>query len=322
VNLLERLFRSNRKPDEANAEATTRSAERGAAELANAAGNEASAAGDRETACQRYRESIRLDPGWSSPWFNLGLEHKRLRRWRESLEANRRALELKPGKGPAAWNLGIAATALGDWTEARRAWKACEIEIPDGVGPIVMTLGRAPIRVNVEDAPEVVWCRRVDPARAIIENVPFPESGRCLGDVVLHDGAPAGYRMLGSREVAVFDELELLTASQTATWTVGIRCTGAQDAAVLIEGLERRGIVAEDWTVQTQLLCKECSEGRPHERCERRSDRIEAGPETWTKLHRLGIASENEAPIVEALTEWSSGAEGRVHADPEWALRR
>lgn len=50
---------------------------------------------------------------------------------------------------------------------------------------------------------EVVWCRRLDPARALIRNVPMAESGRGYGDLVLHGGEPKGTRSIEGREVSI-----------------------------------------------------------------------------------------------------------------------
>jgi hypothetical protein len=105
------------------------------------------------------------------PSHPLGLVRKRQRRWTESLACNLRAAALDPTDEAAWWNAGIAATALGAWASARQAWAAFGIELPPGDGEITMRLGLTPIRLNPQSNDEVVWCTRVDPARAIIHNV-------------------------------------------------------------------------------------------------------------------------------------------------------
>lgn len=89
--------------------------------------------------------------------------------------SHRRAVELDSSDEAAWWNLGIAATALGEWREARTAWRACGIEIPEGDGPPDLDFGLVPVRLDPAGCGEVVWCRRIDPARAVIRNVPLPE---------------------------------------------------------------------------------------------------------------------------------------------------
>jgi len=91
--------------------------------------------------------------------------------------------------------LGIASTALEDWKTARQAWNHFGLELDiNGIEPD-LCMGRAPIRLNPDGNGEVVWGRRIDPARTIIENVPLPESNHRYNDWVLNDGAPIGQRI-------------------------------------------------------------------------------------------------------------------------------
>ena len=183
-------------------------------------------------AVKYYQKATKLWPAWATPWYNLGLLRKELRNWQESLRCNQKAVALDPSEQDAWWNLGIAATALGDWAEARRAWKEFGIEIPEGEGPIEMEIGLTPIRINPYEESEVVWCRRIDPARAIIDCVPLPQSEHRYGDLLLHDGAPNGHRKVDGKEVPVFDELQLLTASEFGTFEVIVSGVGPEDAEV------------------------------------------------------------------------------------------
>src|SRR5579862_2444045 len=119
------------------------------------------------------------------------------RRSAEAAQFNERALTCEPAGEEAYWNLGIAATALG------------------------MGLGLVPIRLDPDGNGEVVWCDRLDPARALIRNVPTLESGFREGDIVLHDGEPKGKRELNGKFVSVFNALERIA--------------------------EESGVVIEDW---------------------------------------------------------------------------
>lgn len=283
---------------------------------ANERGRRADEAGDRETAEAAYVEAARLAPRWVSPWFNLGILYKLTARWEDAAEACRRALDLDPASEGASWNLGIAATALGDWPEARRAWRACGLAFPDGDGPLDLRLGPVPIRVSVSGAPEVVWCDRLDPARAVVRSVPTPESGRRHGDLVLHDGAPSGWRFLGDREVPVFDELALLAPSRTSTFVVEVDVPTLDDSRALEAALSARGLIAEDWTMQVRMLCRACSEGRPHAA----GDDHRPAEQSWMTRHRVGIAARDDAGIRAALAEWASGRPERAHGGIERAV--
>ena len=151
-------------------------------------------AGDRDSALARYEEAAAIDPSWSAPLFNLGLLFKREKDWQRSLEANLRAIARAEPGDASFWNLGIAATALARWDVARRAWRGYGIEVPDGDGPVDLPCGFGPVRLNPDCDGEVVWCDRLDPARARIASIPFAQSGHGYRDIVLNDGAPNGHR--------------------------------------------------------------------------------------------------------------------------------
>lgn len=247
-------------------------------------------------AVKYYQKAIKLWPSWSVPWYNLGLLRKRQHNWQESLRCNQKAVSLDPSDQAAWWNLGIAATALEDWAEARRAWKGFGIEIADGEGPIEMKIGSTPIRLNPDDDAEVVWCRRVDPARAIIDCVPLPQSEHRFGDLLLHDGAPNGFRKVGGKEVPVFDELELLAPSKYGTFEIIIDGVSAEDIEKLNELAGERGLAAEDWSANIRMICKACSEGRPHNEHTREA--------VQTNYRRIGFAALSETQAMEILRSW------------------
>ena len=255
-------------------------------------------------------EAARLAPNWESPWWDLTVAYKHAHRWRDVLAAADRYAQLArdPGDGPH-WNAGIAATALGDWPRARAAWRACKIPIPDGEGPIVMNIGPTPIRIRPEEAAEVVWCERIDPARAIVRSVPLPDSERRYGDLVLHDGEPRGKRKLGDREVSVFDELALLQASRYATWRVVIHAADAAAMTAFVAGFDDTDTCVEDWTESIVPLCKDCSLGRPHDHHERERDL------GWRPERRLGVAAKSEGDLAPLRTSTGRWRDGVVSVD-------
>jgi tetratricopeptide (TPR) repeat protein len=222
-------------------------------------------AGRLDEAEAGYREVTEAVPDLQPAWFNLGLVYKLRREWPASLRCNARAAELDPEDTAAWWNLGTAATAVRDWGTARRAWRALGMAVPDGDGPIEMDLGETPVRLNPDGAGEVVWGARIDPVRARIASVPFPESGFRWRDVVLHDGEPRGERTVGGRTHHVFDALERWQASDVPTFPVLVEDATDDQVRDLIARFERAGWAAEDWTHSTRRLCRACSEGRPGE---------------------------------------------------------
>jgi tetratricopeptide (TPR) repeat protein len=250
-----------------------------------------------EQAAAEFTKATQYAPQWSVPWYNLGLVRKLQRQWAGSLAANLTAAELDSTDEAAWWNAGIAATALGNWPVARRAWQSFGITLPAGDGAISMNLGQVPIRLNPEGAAEVVWCRRIDPARAIIENIPLPTSGHRYGDLVLHDGAPTGTRIHAGHEVPVFDALQLLRPSAATTYSIAIQIGSEADMLALTSLAREHDLGIEDWET-IRNLCKACSEGNPG---------AHPGATSYTDgqtLH-LTIAAPSDAILRDVLSAWS-----------------
>ena len=257
----------------------------------NDRGRELEAKGWFAEAESSYRAAAAAKPKWAVPWYNLGLMHKYLGNWEASLDGNLRSAELAPSDEASWWNAGIAATALGQWDVARHAWLSCGIAIPPGEGPIEMDLGHVPIRLANT---EVVWSRRIDPARAVVISVPLPSSGHHWGDLMLHDGAANGYRMLGDRQVPVFDALACLRPSALVTFVAEVQADKSE-MELLSSIAKDSGGAAEDWSTNTRILCKECSEGTVGHT---HSDHVApADP-------HCGIAARDEAHAQEILSAW------------------
>jgi tetratricopeptide (TPR) repeat protein len=230
-----------------------------------------SQAGDAVAAEKAYRAAIELEPRWPVPLYNLGLLYKYQGRWKESFDCNHGAAALAPDDQAAWWNLGIAATALGRWSDARHAWTECGIKDPGGDDPPDYKFGRTAIRLDPDGNGEVVWGSRLDPARVRLTNIPLPSSAYRWGDIVLHDGAVEGHRVIAGVTYPVFNVLQRLVPSAVHTFIVEL--ASVDDAAV--EALEdlaaSHGGAAENWGTTTRILCRECSFGTPHEHTDRRA---------------------------------------------------
>jgi hypothetical protein len=257
--------------------------------------------GQREKAIELYQKASAVDPKWAVPLYNLGLLYKKERKWKESLKYNRLATALDPKHEPAWWNFGVAATALGRWQLARSAWPGFGIDVPDGQGPLDFPSGFGPIRLNPDGEPEIVWAYRLDPARAELASIPFPESKHRWRDVVLNDGAPNGYRQYKGAEVPVLDELQLLETSPFATFIAEVRMPNKrQYAGDLAQIASEMGGSAEDWSMSVRLICRACSEGRRHV-----DHDTEAAPPKG--VHIIGIAARDRKQATRILNTWESG---------------
>jgi hypothetical protein len=256
--------------------------------------------GELALAASSFQAAVEADPRCSPAWFNLGLVYKQERNWAASLEANTRAMALAKDlkEEPACWNAGIAATALRRWDEARKAWAQYGVSIPDGTGPIEMGPAITPIRIAPSDNAEIVWCSRLDPARARIENIPTPESQHRWHDIVLHDGVPNGERISGGQTFFVFDELERWEPSETPTLETPVMCGRQEDSEALVSKFGDAGFAAEDWIGNIRILCAACDKGAIHE--------IHDAGSRWKPDRLFGIAAPLEVADM-LLGVWRDG---------------
>lgn len=266
--------------------------------------DEAGALDDLESAMPLYLRALALDPDRAATHYNIGLVHKYRGAWAESLHHNRRASDLQVGHEAANWNMGIAATALRDWPAAREAWRRAGIDVDEGAGPIEMKLGRTPLRLNPDGDSEVVWGQRIDPVRAVLLSIPFPESGFRCGDVVLHDGAPVGEREVDGHRYSVFNVLELFEASASSTWLAEVDARDPDDLRALTDALDAAQVDYEDWTSDVRILCKQCSEGLPHEHHDR------DGEKAWRNEHLVGISATSPDAARAVIERWSASGQG------------
>ena len=276
---------------------------RALAELLNGLGSKSIDRGKPSLGERFYRLATMADSSWSAPWYNLGLHTKNTGRWKDSVSFNQRALELNPTDEAAWWNLGIAATARRDWSEARRAWKACGIEVNDDAGEVLTPSMTACVRLDPTRVGEVVWGQRLDPARIVILSVPLPESGHRFRDIILNDGAANGTRIdQHGCEVPVFDELAIWEVSKYSTFRVRLHMLDDSAEQHLSELCDEAQLGIEDWTA-IRILCAQCSRGNPgpHE-CE--SKPLEDGSK------RFGFGAKKREDLLRVLEDWTSANAG------------
>lgn len=254
--------------------------------------------GDKNKAIELYHQIISQKEDWSTPHYNLGLIYKYQLNWDLSFKHNYRAVELDPQDESSQWNLGIAATMLKKWKIARWSWnnfgmnyKLIDIN-PEG------NIGMSPIRINSETEGEVIWALRIDPARARIKSIPFPESNHRFADLILNDGAPIGKRVYNEKEYSVFNELQIIEESNYQTFSFECDFITKMNYEMLEQSCLNAGIEIENWTTDIEVLCKSCSEGEPHEQHK---------PEPVFKNKRMTIAfaSQSEDLICDTLNNWS-----------------
>lgn len=255
-------------------------------------------AGQLDQAAVYFQKLCRHMPHSPSFHYMRGLVAKNRMDWATSLSANLRAIELSDEFNEAChWNAAIAATALHDWATARQMWAACQLPIAAGQDEIVENFGITIVRLNPWDSGETVYAQRIDPVRAVILNVPFPESGWCCGDIVLHDGAPTGSRIdSNGKEINVFNALERWKPSSQQTFTLFAECAHADDVQALLHMCQAHDLNAEDWTENTRMICLQCSYGHVHEHRQKSAD--------WQTERSIGIAAHSITEIEKVLNKW------------------
>jgi len=257
---------------------------------------------DYEGAAMHFQTARDALPSSWDAQFGVGVAMKWLCRWEECLEASQNATQLRHDLVGAWWNVGIASTALGKWRFARQAWREANIDVEIDDGPLEMQAGQSPVRLKTTNS-EVVWCHRIDPARARVINVPTAESSHRYGDIILVDGEPVGSRRCGERDFPVFNELQILEASRFGTFVVEIENASLEEARTL-EMLATDDVHIEDWsTIRT--LCKQCSEGTPH-------DHHDDEAAEFSGTRRFAFAARTVAEIAAILASWQKPSSVRL----------
>ena len=280
----------------------------------------------RSAAARRALDERRLDeaerllleitrdrPNSPADWWNLGLVYKFQGRWQDSLDAFLTNGKLHPAP-EAYWNAGLAATALRDWSTARWAWKQLDFDVGPGDGPPEANFGASPVRLNPDDRDEVVWGLRIDPCRTRIKSIPLPESGHRFNDVVLHDVAPRGTRMLGDRELGVFDEIERMEAAPHPTMKAELSWATPDDERDLDARFAEHDAAGENWTSNVNMLCAKCDLSGPH----RHDHDRDRGREEVRLTGTWGFGGDPDA-IRSVLAAWAAAGPGRTAAPLEVA---
>jgi hypothetical protein len=165
------------------------------------------------------------------------------------------------------------------------------------------------VRLDPDGVGEVVWGKRIDPARIRVMNVPLPESDRLYGDIILNDGAPEGNRISNGSEYPVFNELTVWRRSEFSTYCIEVSGSTAESKSSLERLCEAGGMHFEDWGT-IRILCAACSRGNPgpHE-CVATAD---ANPAT-----RFGIAAKTEESVAKLLSDWREIEPEITHGPPD-----
>ena len=196
-----------------------------------------------EAADPLIRAAAAAHPGDTALRFNLGVVHKLAGEWAAARDCFSLVLRHHGDDKATRWNLGVVCTALADWAGARSAWTALGFTLPPGEGDFGSP--GEPTAVDLDS--EVVWGRRLCPARVELRTLPMTPDGANFGDVLLIDGvALAQTAYPDGSEGPILPALAVIKRAGTRTHQVTVDSPGrARDMA---ERLNQRGVPAADWS--------------------------------------------------------------------------
>src|SRR5262249_19765962 len=100
--------------------------------------------------------------------------------------------------------------------------------------------------------------------------------------------------------IPVFNELQLLEPSPFGTYVARVALPPDRDFASKVSAIAARlDGSAEDWSTSVRLLCKACSEGRPHA-----THDTESAPRQGT--HLIGIAARSHDHAESIAAGWQA----------------
>ena len=85
------------------------------------------AVGDLQSAVEKYRRTIEIDPDFFDGWHALGMALMKLGRFPEAIEAGKKATELRPNDQIAWTSLSLFYNRNGDIKEAEAAGAKAKI---------------------------------------------------------------------------------------------------------------------------------------------------------------------------------------------------
>jgi tetratricopeptide (TPR) repeat protein len=228
-------------------------------------------------ALSAHEKALAADPENPAYWYDLGLCHKYAGRFAEGVKATQRSLDITPGDESALWNVGICATGARHHQAAMEAWTKLHIDVELVDGEVRYT-GRGIVQVRITErgpivapgdgdpgACEYLWIARMGPAHGRILSPTEGNFFADVGDVVLHDGAPVGYRDDGQSRVPRFPLMALLRRGTQRSFRFAAVQPGRGEIAGLAKSLGEESIYVH--TEQVSSFCRECARsGRvPHQ---------------------------------------------------------
>jgi len=250
--------------------------------------------GDAYNAIKLYKKVAKLAPQWAPPLQRLGMIYKYRLEWKPALYYVKKSLAADPGNRSAWWDLGIAATALRKWRLARNVWNKFGQSPTAGWRP-----GPLSIRLSYDKQYEILWADSVDPARAIIQNIPHPASGRQFRDVVLYDRVVSGYHVVRNKRFPVHEELGLYKRSGYQTYSCLLETTEPADVYTLENLCREADLGFEIWSNATRQFSPQQGQSVPEY-----YDPGTLSGDLDTQVH-VALAARRKKHILQVLNSWT-----------------
>lgn len=256
--------------------------------------------GDAYNAVKLYKKIVRLAPAWSVPYHFLSRFYKKRLEWKPSLYYSEKAIEFDP-KDETAWQiLATSATALKRWAIARKAWNQLGHDYQVIDKALHLDLGLIPICIQPKQKPEIVWARQLDPARAQIESIPQPSSGRRYKEIILFDREPVAYRVVQKKRVPVYEELEKIHLSPFKTCIVRLETHSEKDVEILDKLCFEAGIGFDNWSKASRQFWQR----NKHFFTEFYGTEIQPNEDFVSNYKLVALASRDIESVKKILLDW------------------
>jgi len=204
--------------------------------------------GDVYNAVKLCKLMVKKSPDWSAPYACLSNIYRNRNEWRPTLHYSLKAAEHNPFDDTTWENMALAATVLENWRTARQAWNQLGFKFRDSEEEPRLDLGIVPVRINPLRQPEIVEASRIGPARAIIQSIPQPSSGRRYGDMVLLESNPGNKIVVQGKKHEVFNELDVLSTSTIHAYSAVLETDNKNEIGILAKLCKDAGIGFDNWS--------------------------------------------------------------------------
>ncbi len=192
-------------------------------------------AGDIYNAVKLYKKIAKACPQWSAPFERLYLLYKYRQDWKAALYYTKKTVALDPSNSNAWWDLGIASSALKRWRIARSVWTKFGVKKKENPLP-----PRSAVQLKAGKRFEIVEIKLLDPARGIINSIPFPNTDRRYKDIIIFDRVICGtFQSAKKGKLPIYRELGVQKRSVYQTTSCWLH-EAEKEEVLKLEGLCRQ----------------------------------------------------------------------------------